>query len=83
MKKILKGMLLGIVLTVVLMCTAVIGASAANSNDKWIGAWGTAPTEIGIYGYSNITAYVGNVTARTVITPTASGSKLRLRFHGS
>lgn len=80
MKKILKGMLLGIVLTVVLMCTAVIGASAANSNDKWIGAWGTAPTEIGIDGYNNITAYVGNVTARTVITPTASGSKLRLRF---
>lgn len=80
MKRILKGMLLSFVLTVVLMCTAVIGASAANSNDKWIGAWGTAPTEIGIEGYNNITAYIGNVTSRTVITPTASGSKLRLRF---
>lgn len=80
MKRILKGMLLSLVLTVVLMCTAVIGASAANTNEKWIGAWGTAPTEIGIEGYNNITAYIGNVTARTVITPTASGTKLRLRF---
>ncbi len=80
MKKIIKGMLLSLVLAVVLMCTAMVSASAASNNDKWISAWGTAPTEIGIEGYNNITAYVGNVTARTVITPTASGTKLRLRF---
>ena len=80
MKKIIKGLLAGLTLTVLLVCATVFGASAVNDNSKWISAWGTAPTEIGIDGYNNIVAYVGNVTARTVITPTASGSKLRLRF---
>ncbi|MBQ8759359.1 MAG: Ig-like domain-containing protein, partial [Clostridia bacterium] len=54
-------------------------ALAYGEDAKWITAWGTAPTEIGIDGYDNITAYIGNVTARTVITPTANGSKLRIR----
>lgn len=80
MKKMLKGLLLGLVLSVMLIFASAVGASAAADNDKWIAAWGTAPTEIGIEGYNNITAYIGNVTSRTVITPTASGTKLRLRF---
>ena len=80
MKKTLKGVLCTFVLTVMLLCISTVTAFAANENAKWITAWGTAPTEIGINGYNNITAYIGNVTARTVISPTASGSKLRIRF---
>lgn len=79
MKKTVKGLLAALVLMVVLLCATAFSTSAVNSDDKWICAWGTAPTEIGIDGYENIAAYIGNVTARTVITPTASGSKLRIR----
>ncbi|MGN0446958.1 MAG: Ig-like domain-containing protein [Acutalibacteraceae bacterium] len=65
---------------VMLLCIlSVFSVSAGNTDDKWITAWGTAPTEIGIDGYENITAFIGNVTARSVITPTASGTKLRIR----
>ena len=79
MKKTVKGLLFTVVLTVLLVCVSVFSVSAVSSDDKWISAWGTAPTEIGIEGYENIAAYIGNVTSRTVITPTASGSKLRIR----
>ncbi len=86
MKKTVKGILIALVLAVALLFGAAFSASAVNSDSKWVCAWGTAPTEIGIDGYENITAYIGNVTARTVITPTASGSKLRIRvtnFYGN
>ena len=79
MKKTVKGILIALVLAVTLLFGAAFSASAVNSDGKWVCAWGTAPTEIGIDGYENITAYIGNVTARTVITPTANGSKLRIR----
>ncbi len=80
MRKTMKGTLAFLVLTVALICVTVVSAFAASSDAKWITAWGTAPTEIGIDGYDNITAYIGNVTARTVISPTANGSKLRIRL---
>ena len=86
MKKTVKGLLIALVVTVTLLFGAAFSASAANENSKWVCAWGTAPTEIGIDGYENITAYIGNVTARTVITPSANGSKLRIRvtnFYGN
>lgn len=79
MKKTVKGMLIALICAVTLLLGATISSSAVNSDDKWVCAWGTAPTEIGIDGYENITAYIGNVTARTVITPSANGSKLRIR----
>ena len=79
MKKAVKGILTLLTLLVVLISATAFSGSAVNTDDKWVCAWGTAPTEIGIDGYENITAYIGNVTARTVITPTASGSKLRIR----
>ena len=79
MKRSVKGIFTALLLIVVVLCMTAFGASAANEDAKWITAWGTAPTEIGIDGYQNIVAYIGNVTSRTVITPTASGSKLRIR----
>ena len=57
-----------------------VGASAAQAEDKWVGAWGAGATEIGIEGYDSITAYVGKVTMRAVITPTTSGSKVRFKI---
>lgn len=86
MRKTVKGFFAALTIIVLLVCVTAFSASAASEDDKWICAWGTAPTEIGIDGYENITAYIGNVTARTVITPTASGSKLRIRvsnFYGN
>lgn len=79
MKRTVKGILTALALLSVIICMTVFSASAANDNGKWICAWSTAPTEIGIDGYENITAYIGKVTARTVITPTADGTKLRIR----
>lgn len=79
MRKTVKGLITALMLIVVVLCMTVFGASAAKEDSKWITAWGTAPTEIGIDGYQNIAAYIGNVTSRTVITPTANGSKLRIR----
>jgi len=80
MRKTMKGALAFFALTVALICVTVVSGFAASEDAKWITAWGTAPTEIGIDGYDNITAYIGNVTARTVITPSADGSKLRIRL---
>ncbi len=54
--------------------------AASSDNEKWICAWGTAPTQIKLNGISDISAFVGDVTVRTVITPTADGKKLRLKI---
>lgn len=78
MKKLLKYFSAA-VFCAVIMCCAVFSSNAANEG-KWIAAWGTAPTQISIQGYENIAPIAGEVTARTVITPTASGSKLRIRI---
>lgn len=81
MKKTLK-IFLAFVITLIsgaVICSGSFSATAASENEKWICAWGTAPTKIALEGFSNISAFVGDVTVRSVITPTASGSKLRLR----
>ncbi|MDD6145549.1 MAG: Ig-like domain-containing protein [Oscillospiraceae bacterium] len=83
MKKLMKTLLMLAVTAMMTLCMSVTyfsaGAAGTAVNEKWICAWGTAPTQIGIEGFSNIAAFVGDITARTVITPTASGSKLRVR----
>ncbi len=56
-------------------------ASAANEeNTKWVTAWGTAPAEINMNGMSVVGSLVGDITVRTVINPTASGEKFRLKL---
>ena len=67
-------------LLLALFVVGLVSASAADETGKWITAWGTGSTNISLNGYENITAYIGNITARTVITPTASGNQLRVRL---
>ena len=78
MKKVLKSLFFTVFVLAALACTVFV--SSAAEDGKWIGAWSTAPTKIGIAGYENITAAVKEVTTRTVLTCTASGSKIRVRF---
>ena len=80
MKKSLKRVLISLVFVVTLLAVCAFSSAAADDNGKWITAWGTGSTNISLKGYDNITAFVGQITARTVITPTASGDKLRVRL---
>lgn len=79
MKKTLKGLLVALATVVMVLCLTAVSAFAAAGDEKWICAWGTAPVQIGVEGYDNIGAIVKNVTARSVITPSANGSQLRIR----
>lgn len=78
--KMLICFLIVTVLAVAVISSSVNASAATEENQKWIGAWGTAPTQIGIEGFSNIAAFVGDVTVRVVLTPTASGEKFRIRL---
>ena len=80
MKRILRNLTLSITLLVLLTAAAVFSVSAADGTGKWITAWGTGSTNISLNGYENISAYIGNITARTVITSTASGNQIRVRL---
>lgn len=79
MKKTLKGLFVVLATFMLVLCFSSASAFAAKGDEKWVCAWGTAPVEIGLEGYDNIGAIVKNVTARSVLTPTASGSQLRIR----
>ncbi len=78
MRKLLRSV---IVLTLILaaVCVFCVGASAADEG-QWITAWSTRITELALENYDHITVSVGDITARTVLTPSASGSKIRIRF---
>ncbi len=80
MKKALRKLALTLVLLVLIAAAAVFSVGAADTSGKWITAWGTGSTNISLNGYENITAFIGNITARTVITPTASGDQVRVRL---
>ena len=82
MKKCLK---LLIYFAVAILCgitvvSSSVTASAASENDKWIAAWGTAPTKLDMTGMSAVGSLVGDVTVRVVITPTASGERFRVKI---
>lgn len=74
MKRLTK-VLLTFVLAAVSAVIFTFSSSAADG--KWITAWGTAPTKVEIAGYSEVASIVGPVTARSIITPTASGTKIK------
>lgn len=81
MKKLSK-LLLSLAITAFAVICFAVGCFAADENKdgKWIAAWGTGPTDVSIAQYDNV-AFIGkDLSARTVITPTASGDKIRLRF---
>lgn len=83
MKRYLK---MFICFVVVLFCSVAVIASsssaeaASENNRKWISAWGTAPAEMSVNGMSTVGSLVGEVTARVVLNPTASGEKIRLKL---
>ncbi|MGN1418330.1 MAG: Ig-like domain-containing protein [Acutalibacteraceae bacterium] len=81
MKKTIK-LLSGFLLTVLsVLCFSVCSFAVDNNSDgKWIAAWGTGPTNISLEDYGNIAFTAKDMTARTVITPTVSGDKIRIRF---
>ena len=63
----------------VLLCFAtVFSSSAADDEGKWIAAWGTGPTNVSLG--ENIAFFAEDMTGRSVITTTASGSKIRIKF---
>ena len=69
-----------VVLTVITALCLFAFTSSAADEGKWIKTWSTAATEIGIEGYDFISAAVQDLATRTVITPTASGTKIRVKF---
>ncbi|MBQ7116743.1 MAG: Ig-like domain-containing protein [Clostridia bacterium] len=78
MKRI-KGISTVLAAVICALCLFAFTSSAADEG-KWIKAWSTAATEIGVEGYDYITPMAQNVAVRTVITPTASGTKIRVKF---
>lgn len=79
MKKVLK-MLTAFSIAVISMVIAFSFSGSAADDENWVCAWGTAPTKIGVEGYNNVVPYLGDFNIRTVITPTASGKKVRIKI---
>ncbi len=84
----MKRYLKMLICLVMILCAVVITSStdvsaASEDNQKWVAAWGAAPTEMSITGMSTIGSLVGEVTVRVVLTPTASGEKFRVKFSNS
>lgn len=75
-----KIFILAAAVAVIATLFAFSSSAADETNQKWVGAWGTGATEIGFDKYSSITPYVGKVTMRAVITPTTSGTKARFKI---
>lgn len=74
MKKVFRTLL---TFALALLSMAVLTLSSSAADEKWIAAWGTGPTELSLTGYSDVASLFGTLTTRSVITPTASGSKVR------
>lgn len=91
MKRFIKTLLTFAVLAVCVFMTSLISpdASAASQDDEnWICAWGSAPVQVQVDGLSDMGSIIGGligddslteVTVRSVITPSVSGSKLRIK----
>ena len=74
MKKVFRTLL---TFALAIFSMAVFTVSSSAADEKWIAAWGTGPTQLSLAGYSDIASLFGTITTRSVITPTASGSKVR------
>ncbi len=81
--KTLACFLAAFICAVTVAFTSVTATAANEENQKWIAAWGAAPTEMNITGMSTVGSLVGEVTVRVVLTPTASGDKFRVKFSNS
>lgn len=74
MKKVFRTLL---TVLIAVFCAAIFTVSSSAAEGKWIAAWGTGPAQLRLTGYSDIASLFGPMNARSVITPTASGSKIR------
>lgn len=72
--------LAAVVCTLTVAFTSVTATAANEENKKWITAWGTTPAKINMNGMSVVGSLVGDITVRTVINPTASGEKIRIKL---
>ena len=77
MKKFFKTLL---TFVLVVASALILTVTSTAAEGKWIAAWGTGPTQLRISGLGDIIGLFGSVTTRSVITPTASGSKIRYGF---
>ncbi|MCQ2462151.1 MAG: Ig-like domain-containing protein [Clostridia bacterium] len=91
-RKMFRSVAVTVLILAVMAVTVIF--SSAGTDGKWIAAWGTGITETNIFdimyfGTSNPILKIfkntqvtlaKDVTFRTVITPSASGSKLRLKL---
>ena len=89
MKRFYKTLLTCSVIAVLVAVATLASSAFAADDENWVSAWGTAPVQAQIDGLGEAGSIVGEligddslteVTVRTVITPTASGSKIRLKF---
>lgn len=62
-----------------IMTANPIAATAAETGE-WVGAWGSGMTDISFEDYEDIKVMAGICTARIVVKPTTSGSKIRFRL---
>ena len=76
--------ILSIVLAVMLIASILpMGASAESADDNWVSAWSTSPisaslSDLGVLDKLGVT--LAAVSSRVTVTPTASGSQVRLVF---
>lgn len=54
--------------------------ASAEETGKWIAAWGTGLTDVSFEQYDNVSVIAGKVSVRIVLTPTASGTKVRFKL---
>ena len=83
MKKYFKALicfLAAVVCALTVGFTSVTVSAANEENSKWVTAWGTTPAKINMNGMSVVGSLVGDVTVRTVINPSASGEKIRIKL---
>ncbi len=79
MKKMLKKVVFLTFILAAAVCVFAVNTFAADDG-QWITAWSTRVTELALEEYDNIKVSVGDITARTVLTPSASGTKIRIKF---
>lgn len=79
MKKLLRNVIFLMLIITATVCAFSVNTFAADEG-QWITAWSTRVTELALEEYEHIKVSVGDITARTVLTPSASGTKIRVKF---
>lgn len=75
--------ILSLVLVVLLLASVIPFGASAESNADWVSAWSTSPVSASLSGLGvldNLGVTLAAVSSRVTVTPTASGSQVRLVF---